>query len=908
MSLSSIIIPNSVTNIGDNAFFACHGLTSIIIPSSMKNIGNGAFAACGELANIKVKDGNTIYDSRENCNAIIETETNTLIVGCKNTIIPSSVTNIGEEAFYGSDLTTLIIPEGVEFIGNSAFYGCDKLTTLEIQNSTPPAVGTLGLGLSDKTKVIVPNGSLEAYKAADGWKDIPNIVEKETLTGECGENVNWSFNTTTGHLIIEGEGEIKNYNCLWNICEETSPFESNEEIKSIEIKNGVTNIGDAAFSSCMKLNTVIIPNSVTRIGNMAFFNCDSLTSITIPNSVTHIEWDAFTGCDGLKSITIPSSVKTIRGNILQGCERLSTIRVAGENTFYDSRDNCNAIIETSSNSLISGCKSTVIPSSVTNISWSAFYGCLGLSSIIIPHSVTKIDESAFFSCSSLTTLVIPESVVFIGDFAFQGCDKLTTLEIQNSTPPSVGTLGLGLSYKTKVIVPNGSLKAYKAADGWKDIPNIVEKETLTGECGENVNWSFNTTTGHLVIEGEGEMWNYHLGYNSPFNSNEDVKSIEIKEGVTNIGPKVFYNCINLANVDIPNTVTSIENQAFYGCTGLKYITVPASVVNIGHNTFEGCNNLTTIEMQGSIPPSVGTLGLSLTEKTKVIVPNGSLETYKTADGWKDVLNMVENRILIGECGDNVTWNFNFVTSHLIIKGKGNMRDYSYYSTPSPFMDFKENIYSVEIEDGVESIGANTFCFCSNLNRIEIPKSVSTLGIGAFEGCSSLTNVNLPDYLKVIGSRCFFECSNITEIVIPNLITSIGMQTFDGCSKLENVTLPDFVEEIGDLAFYGCVSLTEIIIPPHVKSIGMRTFDGCTSLNNVTIPSSVTNIGPAVFYGCSSLTEITIHSLTPPNGNWTYSFPFDESHYQKVVLKVPASSKSIYETTEPWSRFEKIEAI
>lgn len=592
-----------------------------------------------------------------------------------------------------------------------------------------------------------------------------------------------------------------------------------------------------------------------------------LRSIVLPKSFISIGGYAFGSQSYMTSITMQDGLQEIKDKAFLYCEKLTNV---------------------------------IIPNSVVDISNNAFDMCINLHHITIPNSVTYIDAYAFSNCSSLTTLVIPEGVEFIGNSAFNGCDKLTTLEIQNSTPPAVGTLGLSLSDKTKVIVPNGSLETYKAADGWKDISNIVENETLTGECGENINWSFNTTTGHLVIEGEGEMWNYHLGYNSPFNSNEDVKSIEIKEGVTNIGPKVFYNCINLANVDIPNTVTSIENQAFHGCTGLKSITVPASVANIGYHTFEGCNNLITIEMQGTIPPSVGTLGLGLTEKTKVIVPSGSLEAYKTADGWKDVLNIVENRILIGECGDNVTWNFNFVTSHLIIKGKGNMRDYSYYSTPSPFMDFKENIYSVEIEDGVESIGTNAFCFCSNLNRIEIPESVSTLGIGAFEGCSSLTNVNLPDYLKVIGSRCFFECSNITEIVIPNLITSIGMQTFDGCSKLENVTLPDFVEEIGDLAFYGCVSLTEIIIPPHVKSIGMRTFDGCTSLNNVTIPSSVTNIGPAAFYGCNSFTEITIHALTPPNGNWTYYFPFDDSHYQKVVLKVPASSKSIYETTEPWS--------
>ena len=304
----------------------------------------------------------------------------------------------------------------------------------------------------------------------------------------------------------------------------------------------VTTIGDRAFYYCSSLTSVTIPESVTSIGNSAFYRCyflrddfvnnsamtsdsnwgatlcdeetaDGLliadhvvvrcrpqaqaTSVTIPNSVTSIGLGAFSGCSSLTSITIPESV-TCFGDSLYNCSGLTSIIVEEGNPIYDSRDNCNAIIEKSSNELIVGCQSTIIPNSVTSIGRGAFHGCSGLTSITIPESVTSIGSSAFYGCSGLTSITIPESVTSIGYYAFENCSGLTSVDIPNSVT-SIGYYAFrdcsGLTdvycYAEKVPstssyafydvplssatlhVPASALDAYKRTSPWSGFGNIV---------------------------------------------------------------------------------------------------------------------------------------------------------------------------------------------------------------------------------------------------------------------------------------------------------------------------------------------------------------------------------------------------------------------------------------------------
>ena len=282
-------------------------------------------------------------------------------------------------------------------IGEEAFSGCYRLASIEIPNSVT-CIGN------------------SAFSGCDGLTSV-----------------------TIGNSVT---------------CIGSSAFSGCDGLTSVTIGNSVTSIENSTFHSCSSLTSVTIPNSVTSIGYGAFYNCSGLTSITIPNSVTSIGWYAFNGCTSLTSVTIGNSVTSIGSNVFCECYWLTSITVASDNTVYDSRYNCNAIIETATNTLVAGCKNTIIPNSVTRIGNYAFENCSGLTSITIPNSVTSIGNSAFLGCDGLTSVTIGNSVTSIGEKAFESCSGLTSVTIGNSVT-SIGNQALyNCSTLTSVTIPN----------------------------------------------------------------------------------------------------------------------------------------------------------------------------------------------------------------------------------------------------------------------------------------------------------------------------------------------------------------------------------------------------------------------------------------------------------------------
>lgn len=419
-SINDIPRNATVNGIMERAFSGCVA-QSIFIPNTVTSISYDAFQNCRDLASIVIDSENAMYDSRDNCNAIIETSTNTLIAGCKNTIIPNSVTAINKYAFSGCrGLTNIDIPNNVTSIGTFAFYGCTGMKSVVI----PSSVTIIG-----------------DYAFRDCY-----LVSKQL--------------TNNSTLPISDTWGI-------TLCDE----ETNE---GLLIKDNV------AVKCRYYASDVTIPNSVTSIKNGTFSECSNLTSITIGSSITNIN-----------------------KSMLSGCSALTNISVSPSNTKYDSRNNCNAIVETASNELIVGLNNTIIPSSVISIGESAFYGCSsmtsvtipnsvtnigrnafelcrGLTNVIIPNSVTSIGYAAFVYCSGLTSIIIPSSVTTIGDYAFESCSNLTSVIVNYENPIKITSYTFPTRNNITLYVPRGCKAMFETANYWKEFKEIKEmKDDIT---------------------------------------------------------------------------------------------------------------------------------------------------------------------------------------------------------------------------------------------------------------------------------------------------------------------------------------------------------------------------------------------------------------------------------------------
>ena len=644
-------------------------------------------------------------------------------------------------------------------------------------------------------------------KAADGDTFTANTIEGVAMT--------FKIISETDKTVQVDKGNTGGIAIDW---ETSGPLTIPSEVTHSNVQYSVVAIGDNSLC-CEYLTSIEIPNSVTSIGNYAFSGCVSLISINIPNSITSIGARAFFGCEKLTSIKIPGSATSLGGNILGGCNKLTSITVESDNPVYDSRNQCNAIIETATNKLISGCKGTIIPNNVTTIGSSAFYACKGMTSIEIPSNVKNIGIAAFKE-SGITTIILHEGLETIASEAFMQ-SSLTAITIPNSVT-SIG----GYYAKTEyVTLANGK----------------TQKFTYT--------------------------------YRGCFDQCENLQSVTFGTGLTCIPRGAFWlSGLESVHFNTPTNIKEIAFAAFYGCWKLKNIVIPEGVETIGRSAFVDNIALTSIKIPSSLTYfDVTSLSGAMNLK-KIIVP--SINQWCTMDYGNNRMvgslnSAVENYDFNGDSTEGLLCH-----ADLYLAGKEDspIRNIVFPngSTTIPQFAFygASTIKSIEIPGTVAIIPELSFYKCTNLETVTLYKGLEIIGREAFEYCDNLANINLPEGLQTIQSGAFAYEKNLKNVIIPNSVTSVGWGidgyagAFQGCTSLESVKLGNGMQTIPTAMFSGCSNLQYIEIPSGVKTISPIAFGGCKRLKKIVFPNSVTlteasaNSSPA-FYGCDNLTQVIV---------------------------------------------------
>ena len=948
--LESVTIPDGVTSIEGGTFRGCTSLESVTIPDGVTSIGYEAFQDCYCLASVTIPNSVTSIDY----------STFGYCTSLTSVTIPDGVTRIEDDAFRGcTSLESVTIPSNVKDIYSGAFLGCDALKEVNYLDSKE-AFHTISIG--EYSKAILQAATIHYFAQWDMEKQptctepghgtsqcsedgctktysrefpalghtwgIRNVIkpatpeedgtvtytctrcgEKRTETlkivssGTCGaegdgSNLTWMLDNE-GTLTISGTGDMARFdNQLWR----------DQKVKKAVIANGVTSIGDYAFSGCTYLESVTIPNSVTSIGTGAFIGCSSLTNVTIPNGVTSIDYETFKNCSSLTSVSIPDSVISIGRYAFCECVSLESV---------------------------------TIPNGVTSIGNWAFDGCKSMTSVVISGSVLSIGDSAFSGCDKLADVTISDGVKKLGKRAFDGCDALTSLEIPASVEEMSGAIAACENLTTISVAPENAY--YCVQDGVvysKDGKDLV----VYPQIGE---------TSVVVPDGVLSIEDY------AFACHENLEHVQLPDGIINIGNYAFHHCSKLTNVTIPDSITNIgsgafeetaltslqlpngatnlfiRDDAFYGCdkltsvvipegvtsigaraffgTSLKNATIPDSVADLGQSIFANCTNLESVTLSGNTPylngAFYGCISLkevnyfgSKDEFDKIVwdeadrnaLKNATVHYFEqwtvetqptcttpgygtsqcTEDGctktytgeisalghaWDDgVVNKAATMTEYGDktytctrCGAQKTQVLKALYSGTCgAEGDGSNVTWTLDNAGTLTISGTGAMYSYW-NTGI--VGFNTPWRNLMVKHVIIQDGVTSIGSYAFIYNHTIESVEISGTVQTIEGNAF-QGTHLKSVTIPDNVTSIGREAFQDCTSLKNIALSNGVQHLG-YVFGGCTALESVTIPSGVTSMG-STFEGCTSLKNITFLGGVTSIKGA-FRNCTALTTVTL---------------------------------------------------
>ena len=872
----------NILSFGYRAFYNADGITDMHIPASVVAIDYYAFAMCDNLQTVTFAEDNNLK-------------------------------GVYEGAFYGcKNLSDITLPDSIVEISDFAFYGCRSLTDVPVSEtsklkgiydyafayagfsgdySTPETlidIGPYAFMGNRFTSITVPDTNCwDLIIGIGAFEDCQELTE--ITVPFIGASFEDDKITWFGYIF--GAGAYKANNTYVP-----------ESLKKVNISEGITFVGEGAFSGLTGLEEMSIPHSVQMVYEYAFSGTTVRYELTneitflvkdkilinqgnlgkgiaghlmLSDEITTLDYAPFKGCENLVSITIPDSVVSFRYSTFAGCKSLTNI-VFG--------DNCQL---TSINEyMFQDCinlKSITIPDSIISIEKYAFWNCSNLSSVVFGDNchLTSIGDNAFYKCGNLVNITIPDSVTSIGYRAFSDCNNLTSITIPDSVT-SIGSYAFrDCAALTSITIPG-------------NIANI--ENGMFHSC--------SNLTSITIPESVTSIGDY------VFVECSSLVNIEIPESVTNIGTSTFRYCSSLKNISLPNGITNIPDFAFGDCENLESISIPDSVINIGSHAFVTCSNLTAVSFsQNSQLQYIGNNAFAQCSclkkftipSTLTSIGNGAFYSITAVYNYSDLtfeFGSYENggiaanaRVIIDKNGNKTYRNEESTMEYiatpdgfLFTEENGVYKLIHYFGTQDTIvlpLNIKGNPYVIDclhgarnviIPEGITRIGDKAFYYCKELKSITIPNSVTSIGRDAFRYCGGLTAVIFGDesQLTDIGEWAFSDCSSLTDIAIPNSVKNIAIGAFLGCRGLTSIEIPDSVTSIGDSAFYKCSSLTSITIPDGVTSIGNSTFSSCSSLTSITIPDGITSIGSSAFSDCTNLISITIPDSVTNIGSSAFS--------------------------------------
>ena len=866
IGLTDLVFPESVESIGDSAFSSCTGLSVVDFPNSLTSIGNHAFSDCTSLVSIIIPEnvtsiGNYAFSS---------------CIGSATLVVPDSVIQIGKYAFNGcSGFGGVIIGNGVTAIGDYAFYGCSGVTSLSIGGSVT-SIGKYAFGdCVGLTSVTVPDSvvsmGVSVFYGCDALEEItlPFVGEQRSsprynqfgyIFASSGNTIPASLNKVT----ITDNGTIPSY-----------AFYGLSGLTDVAFGDGVTYIGNSAFSYCTGLTSIVIPDSVRWISSSLFYGCTGLTDVTFGSSLTGIDDNAFYGCTGFTSIVIPDTVTSIGSDVFEGCTGLTSITLG---------------------------------SSVNTLGSRALYGCVNITSVVIPESVSTIYFNAFEG-TGLTYAVFentqgwvvngnaidPSDPVLAAQWLLQ--DLCVYKWTRRSTAANTGTNPLD---SDSVISDNVSLSILDQQqetpyeDGKEDYKSLISM----GEDASALNVSVQCKAMSSTCD-EPEM----CLDEEPVSNEESSDPVEESANAPDDTLVIVNNALPSiassfdpaeASADIP---ADPDTNADVDAVSVLRMSKETSVsVDVTHQHILTATGIGYSEgLRYSLQPdrlSYYVTGIGSCKDKDIVIPDEYNSLPVTGIGASAFSNRTGiTSVVIPDSvvsiGNSAFSNCSGMTSATIGNSVVSIGSSAFYGC--------KVLTSVEIPDSVTDIGQNAFNSCTGLTSITFGTCVVSIGYSAFSGCKGLTSIVIPDSVTSLGQNAFYNCSGLTSAVIPGSVTVIDFNTFYNCTKLTSVTLGKGITSIEYCAFYGCAKLLSIRIPEGVVSISSSAFASCTSLTYVTIPNSVELIGQCAFSGCTSIREITLPFIgyqryMPSYGNqndlsYTLNYIFDYYSAPSSLKKV-----------------------